>query len=250
MLPFANSRALRSALAFLTTLPIPGGDLDGADFAGAGRWFALVGVVIGAILVVVAWLTTWLWPREVAAALVVAAWVALTGGLHLDGALDSFDALAAAVAPTRRLEILKDVHAGTFAVVGAVLLLLLKWTAVAPLIDSRPVSLLLPPVAGRAAMAWAQRRWPYARPEGLGRLLPPVSGALVFNGLPLVLAALVLGLRGLLSAAVALVLAHLLARWIAGRLGGGLTGDSYGTVCELTELATLLALTVSVGAIP
>lgn len=239
--------SLRSALAFLTTLPIPADDLDSADFAGAGRWFALVGVVIGATLVALAWLTTRLWPRELAAALAVAAWVALTGGLHLDGALDSFDALAAAVPPARRLEILKDVHAGTFAVVGAVLLLLLKWVAVAALIESRPVGLLLPPVAGRAAMAWAQRHWPYARPQGLGTLLPAVPGALWLNGITLALVALALGPHGLLAAAVALSLAHLLASWIAGRLGGGLTGDSYGTVCELTELSTLLALTVSIG---
>ncbi|HBY98573.1 MAG TPA: adenosylcobinamide-GDP ribazoletransferase, partial [Chloroflexi bacterium] len=66
MLPVANSRALRSALAFLTTLPIPSGDLDPADFAGAGRWFALVGVVIGALLVAVAWLATQFWPRDLA----------------------------------------------------------------------------------------------------------------------------------------------------------------------------------------
>src|SRR5690606_19892144 len=108
---------LRSALAFLTIFPIPNRDRAWADLGQASRWFALVGVLIGILLAALAWLTVRLWPPELAAGLVLAGWVLLTGGLHLDGALDSFDALAATVPATRRLEILRDVHTGAFGVI-------------------------------------------------------------------------------------------------------------------------------------
>lgn len=185
-----------------------------------------------------------LWPAGIAAAMVVTVWAAVTGALHLDGLADCFDALAAAVPPARRLEILRDLHVGAFAVVGAVLFLLLKWTAVAALLGAGPGALLLPPVAGRAMMAWAQDRWPYAREEGLGSLLPPVPGSLLLNALPLVIVALALGWRGVLSALVGLLLGHIAAACMARLLGGGLTGDSYGALCELTELFVLLGLTL------
>lgn len=239
-------RSLRSALAFLTTLPIPTADLQGGDFAWASRWFGTVGLVLGGMLAGGATGLRWLWPEEVAAGLLLVLWVGLTGALHLDGVVDCGDALFATVAPERRLVILKDVYVGAFGVVATVALLLLKWGALVVVLRGPGMvgGLWLAPVVGRAAMVAAQAGWPYARAEGLGRLFPPDRVAWVGAGLPLLVVALGAGWRGVGSAGLAVVGTLGVAAWMARRLGGGLTGDCYGALCELGECLTLLAFTI------
>src|SRR5438105_1046690 len=140
---------LIGALMFLTTLPVNW--IAPPQSAKPGRifgFFPLVGLLIGAVLAVVASIR--FLPAELVGFLVLAAWVILTGGLHLDGFADCCDGLLATVSLERRLEIMKDPRTGSFAVVGLVLLLLGKWVALRTL---SPVLLILPPALGRWALA-------------------------------------------------------------------------------------------------
>src|SRR5260221_11368317 len=116
------------AFTFLTTLPL--GRLRRDADSVPGKMFsfvALVGLVIGIIVSLVA--SIGFLPRDLATFVALAVWVALTGGLHLDGLADSCDGLLATVSPERRLEIMKDPRAGSWAVIGVVLLLLGRWVA-------------------------------------------------------------------------------------------------------------------------
>jgi adenosylcobinamide-GDP ribazoletransferase len=244
-------RPFLAALRFLTILPLPGTDrLSDADWGRATAWYPAVGLLLGALLAGLAWGLGRLWPDGLSAALLLAAWVLLTGGLHLDGWADCCDALLAAVPPARRLEILRDVHAGAFALAGTVLLLLVKYAALASLAGPiRWPGLLLVPVLGRWAMTGAVVLYPYARPgPGLGRKARTGSGrrqlaaatatALLVTALA---AWLGLGWAAPVALAAAAAAALLLAQWIRGRIGG-LTGDAYGAICEFAEVAGLLAL--------
>jgi adenosylcobinamide-GDP ribazoletransferase len=233
---------LRAALAFLTILPVgyPAGRKPGYAFA----YFPLVGVMIGAILWLVGWWSPVALP-DLRALLILITWVVVTGGLHLDGFGDACDGLLATTTPERRLEIMKDPRAGSWAVVGLVLLLLGKWvclrTVAAPL-------LLLPPLLGRWVMVTVAYRFPYARPSGLGAFFRDGLGATQWLVASLLAALLFLlyvwlvDVRTLWLAVTPLLVVTLFARWTAGRLGGGLTGDLYGALCELTELGCLLTL--------
>ncbi len=125
---------LNLALGFLTTLPVP--QLSNEEFVAhpdlAGQafaWYPLVGVILGALLSGVAWLLRFshLSPL-VQASCLLTVWILLSGGLHLDGLLDSCDALFAPVSLERRLQILKDVHTGAFGEIGLVLMISLKWS--------------------------------------------------------------------------------------------------------------------------
>jgi adenosylcobinamide-GDP ribazoletransferase len=226
---------LRAALAFLTILPV--GYPTGRQPGGAYGWFPLVGLVIGLALAAVASLP-WSTPaiRSFGTLLV---WVVLTGGLHLDGFGDSCDGLLATTTPARRLEILKDPRAGSWAVVGLILLLLGKWVLLA---EVRPLALLAPPVVARWAMVWTAYGFPYARATGLGSYFRAGLGRaqlvmatwvalLVVGG-----GAWWLGGQMLVLLVLPLLTVGLLGRWAAQRLGGGLTGDVYGAICELSEL--------------
>jgi len=228
------------AFSFLTTIPMPALAYQPGLLGRAGRWFPLVGLVIGGALTVAHWGLSLFFPPLLTAALVITLWAALTGGLHLDGLADCCDGLLAATSRERRLEIMRDPRTGAFAVIGVVLFLLLKVTAVAALPTALP-ALLLAPTWARWLLLWVARQ-PLARPSGLGAdfaagltprrqwwaLLLPLLLFLSFFSSQTALAALAaVGLTGWLI-------------YIARQRLGGVTGDVYGLVVEMSELVILL----------
>ncbi|RKY57479.1 MAG: hypothetical protein DRP94_08810 [Candidatus Latescibacterota bacterium] len=97
-------RDFKSALGFLTVLPLGGGPPSGRAMAA----FPLVGGLVGAVLVGARWAFTKFLPRPLCDVLLVGFWEWFTGGLHLDGLADSCDALLPPMPSERRLEVLKD----------------------------------------------------------------------------------------------------------------------------------------------
>jgi len=167
------------AFKFLTTLPIPAPSNPPPKAMGrAVAFYPLVGAVLGLLLAGADWLLGLVFVPLLRAALVLALWVGLSGALHLDGFLDCCDGLLAPRSPERRLEILRDTHAGSFAVVGAVLLVLVKYAALASLqAPWRLVTFAAIPALGRWAMAYALVRYPLARSgAGLGGLVKAGAG--------------------------------------------------------------------------
>lgn len=231
---------LRSAFSFLTIVPLGYGDGRKAGWSFTG--FPLVGLFIGLLLAGTASLN--LISPEITAFLTLIVWVIVTGGLHLDGFGDSCDGLLATVQPERRLEIMKDPRAGSWAVVGLVLLLLGKWLL---LQQVTPLLVIAVPVIGRWNMVVAAFHFPYARSSGMGAYFrdglgwPQVLGAAALT-LVICLAVVQQMLGTVLVFVFSTAFALLMGTWAARRLGGGLTGDIYGALCELTELVCLLGL--------
>lgn len=231
---------LLAAFAFLTILPIRTVSTNppGRIFA----YFPLVGLVIGAAVSGVASLQ--FLSRDITAFLSLAVWAILTGGLHLDGFGDSCDGLLATTTPDRRLEIMKDPRTGVYAVVGLTLLLLGKWVA---LREVAPLLLVLPPIMGRWALALAAYFYPYARTSGVGAHFrdglgrAQIVAATAFAGIIVA----PFGWPLWLVALVAPITVVIVGRWASSRLGGGLTGDVYGALCELTELLYLFVLSAA-----
>ena len=174
--------------------------------------------------------------------MLVALLAALTGGLHLDGVADVFDALGGGRGDKQRmLDIMRDSRIGAHGAAALVLLLLAKVAAVAELLARRDLGGLLAfPAVARWAVTPAIVFHPYARAEGTGRAFNgearpwEVAGATVLLALALV----AVGPRLLVPAAGALAAATLFALWLRRRLGG-LTGDVYGASIELAEVVTL-----------
>jgi len=235
------------ALKFLTVLPVPTPrDVPPKAMGRAAAYYPLVGALLGLLLVGADLLLGLVLAPVLRAALVLALWVGLTGALHLDGFLDCCDGLFAPCPPERRLEILRDTHAGSFAVVGAVLLLLVKYAALASLQGPwRPAALAGAPVLGRWAMTYALVAYPYARQgPGLGGLVKQGAGRRELA----VASACALGATlaawhwlGLAALPATWAFTAAVARWIMGRIPG-LTGDTYGAICELVEAAWLVGL--------
>lgn len=239
-----------AALQFLTIAPpLVRRAFTPAELGRAVGVFPLVGLLLGGVLAGLDALLPL--PKTVNSALVLTAWVVATGALHLDGFLDSCDGLLGGHTPEERLRIMRDERVGAFAVIGGVLLLLLKYVSVLEVPSAqRGVALIVAVTLGRWSMALAVVLFPYARPEGLGRDLKDQAGwreAALATGL----AGIAVGLAswpGLAAMLVAGALTWMGGRFVLGRLPG-LTGDSYGALCEVVEVAVLLTC-VSAGRMP
>ena len=227
---------MRRALSFLTPL---GGATMPAPAALA--WFPAVGAVLGLALGGVWWLADRLWAAPVAAAVVVAADLALTGMLHFDGLVDSADGLLPPLERGRRLEVMADPAAGAFGVGVAVVVLLLRWASLATL---APAPWLLAALwcASRLAMAVVAGALPYARPGGLaGAFVEGSRRRVPVAGLVLVVVLVALGRGDAVVGVVALALAAAGVVALALRRLGGFTGDVLGAAGVIGETAGLLA---------
>lgn len=242
---------LLGAIAFYTCIPIP--QHWKLEFNGIARWISVVGLLIGGVLGLLDWGLTWLgMPTLVRSTLVIAAWVGITGGLHLDGAMDSADGLAVPD-PRRRLSVMADSRTGAFGVMAAGLILLLKTTALASLDSNRWLALLAVTSWARWGQLVAIARYPYLRPNGKGALhkaainstleaVPSLWLLLGLSGLHLFLNPqqwVAAGTMAIGGGAIALFT----GAWFNHKLGGH-TGDTYGATVEWTESLFLCLLTV------
>lgn len=230
----------KAALGLLTIAPV---DLIDVNIsARALVWYPIIGLALGVILAASNFVLHTVFTTLVAASLVVALWAVLTGGLHLDGLTDACDALFAATTREKRLEILRDVHIGAFGAAGLVLVLLVKFAAVASLNSS--AALFLAPILARWSMVYAAA-YPLARREGMAFLFSTGLGRreIFLATLIAALAAMFFGWLGFVSFAAAVLTTTIIARLALSRLGG-LTGDIYGLVCESVEVSVLLVGTI------
>ncbi|WP_440091913.1 adenosylcobinamide-GDP ribazoletransferase [Pseudomonas syringae] len=234
------------ALQFLGSLPIRLPGMPRPEELGRSLLFyPLVGVVFGTLLLGFNALLNGA-PLMLHAALLLSAWVLLSGGLHLDGLADSADAWLGGFGDRERtLNIMKDPRSGPIAVVTLVMVLLLKFAAIVALIETHnSIGLLLAPLIGRSAMLALFLGTPYVRSGGLGQALadhlPRSLGrkVLLVSAVACVVLAGGSGVAALLVCAVCFYgLRHMMMR----RLGGS-TGDTAGALLELLELAVLLTL--------
>lgn len=250
-------KGLVGALVFYTRLPVAAQIPYEID--RIGRFAPVVGLLLGICLVIGDWGLVWLGLGSFSrAVLLVCLWCLLTGGLHLDGVMDTADGLAVQN-PQLRLQVMQDSQTGAFGVMAGGLLLLLKVAFLTDLEHSQALiyssgiysprfwALLLAPVWGRWGQVLAIAFYPYLRPTGKGAFLKaemqlPID-FLWGAGCLILLTGLQIWKMGnwwftLGSFLGGGTIAWGVGYWFHRRLGGH-TGDSYGAVVEWTEAAFL-----------
>lgn len=236
---------LWSAISFLTTMPTPTHRfvLDRQTLF----WFPFVGLGLGVVLAALSLVLAVFFPPMVTAALLVGGWAALTGALHLDGLADCGDGLLAPVVRERRLEIMRDARIGTFGVTALTLVLMVKFAALASLPTPWP-ALLLAPTWARWLLLPAMQR-PLARSDGMAaRMQTSLDGRqLAWLALPalLLMGVLCFWYWQVLPASIAAILAALGVLRLAERRIGGVTGDVYGAVVEVSEAVFVCVASLS-----
>ena len=250
----------RVALSLFTVIPAgAGGDLDEGAAARAVFWLPAIGACLGlaggGAMVFVAAGEVAPERQLLGAALAMMLLALLTGGLHLDGLADTADGLGSRRPAEQALEIMRRSDAGPFGVAALVLVLLVQVCALASLPPGQAVAgLVLAAVTSRVAVVLATAS-PSARPSGFGALVAGRTSAAGRAATVAVLLAVVAGAgaalggvpaaaRGVLAAVAGLAVAGLLRRAARRRLGG-MTGDVFGAVIELSTAAVLLVLVLA-----
>lgn len=240
-----------AGIIFYTAIPLP--YVSGLDFSGVAKLAPLIGVTIGGILGILDIGMSHIGvPVFTRSALVIAVWIAITGGLHLDGVMDTADGLA--VGDTqRRLEVMADSATGAFGAMAAIVIILIKTSALIDIQEFRWLFFMVACGWGRWGQQSAIVFYPYLKPTGKGSFHKEaiksywdlIPGFLIISSLSGVL--LILDRERLFLALVMTIagsaIAMLVSAWFNHKLGGH-TGDTYGAVVEWTEAFILCAITI------
>jgi adenosylcobinamide-GDP ribazoletransferase len=236
--------AFFAALQFLTIFPVPKNHSQPADeLARAAIFFPVIGFLLGAVLVIVDFPLKLIASSGLSAVVLVSLLAWLTGGLHLDGLSDTFDALGAGGDRQRMLRIMDDSHVGAFGLIALVLLLFFKIQAIQSIDTDRWRALLAAPVLGRWAMLLLGYRSLAAKP-GLGSVFIDrleTKYLLWASLLTLIFILVVLRGTGIALMVGTAVVAFVSKAYFHRRLGG-VTGDTLGALSELSEASVLVFL--------
>jgi len=239
----------QAALIFYTCLPLrPQGTLD---FRGIALYAPIIGIFIGGAIAAFDLCLGLLKPASefiyLRSLLTILLGLLITGGLHLDGAMDTADGLAV-TDPHRRLEVMADSNTGAFGAIAGIAILLLKVIALAAIKDQRLWIL---------TSIWAWARWgqlraimayPYLKAIGKGKFHQEDLHHWQVWLMAILLAAgnFAIGFYNSLYVGIGLTvigfsLAWLIGAWLNRQLGGQ-TGDTYGAIVEWTEALSLVAI--------
>jgi adenosylcobinamide-GDP ribazoletransferase len=234
-----------AALQFLTITPLPGGVNPGERVLGGSLpFFPVVGLLIGAAVALLDEGLGRIFPIGVTSVFAVIFMIAVSGALHTDGLADTADGFFSARPRERILEIMKDSRTGPMGVTAIVCVVVLKIALIASVAGPwRWWVLLMTPLAGRCALLVQMALLPYVRPEGglAGIFHRNRSRGHALWALAVLLAVGYLAgcMPGLIAGGCAFLAALLFAAYSFHRIGG-LTGDTLGASCELTELVPAL----------
>lgn len=213
------------------------------DFSRSVPYFPLVGLVIGSLLAAVNYGLFYIeTPLFLRVTLLLLAEIIITGGLMYDGSMDTADGVFSARSRERMLEIMKDSHVGSNAVLAIIILLLLKIAAYLELSGETLTWVLLTmSVATRTFMVVFIVNFPYARKEGIGHMFTkyakPFYTYIAFAVCAGIIAAC--GLQYLAVAGICFTVTLIIAQYLKTQLGG-LTGDTYGALTECGNVIYLL----------
>jgi adenosylcobinamide-GDP ribazoletransferase len=233
-----------AALQFLTLFPRPGWMQHSTDEAGRSAiFFPVVGLILGLILVFVNFLLAPFASAGLLSVILVTLLACMTRGLHLDGVGDTFDGLGAGGNRDRILSVMDDSHTGVFGLVAIVSVLLLKIHALESMDVDRWRALLVAPILGRWAMVLLAYRSKAAK-AGLGSNLVDhlqTKHFLLATLLTLLLVAVIFRGNGIFMMAWVAVFTTASKSYFYRRLGG-VTGDTFGAVGELSETSVMVLL--------
>ena len=194
------------------------------------------------------------WPNISAALISIAINIVITGGLHIDGLMDTADGIGAG--PSKRIEAMKDSRVGAIGVQSLVIVIILQIAAIIKLSFYAPFAFPLAAFWGRVSQIFAIGSYKYIFKkesiinhkkhwEGLSSELKPSFIIIFFSILFfLFISNLNLSISLLLTSILSGLIPSILIPYLIYKSLGGHNGDSYGAALVLTETTHLLLLSI------
>ena len=240
------------ALSMYSRIPVPRVDWEKENMRYAMCFFPMIGVVIGAVMYLAGWLLDKTSVgglfRGVVFTLIP---IIITGGIHMDGFMDTMDALGSWGDREKKLEILKDSHAGAFAILGMGCYLMWSvavWSELpAEVLRVCGVSFVL----SRALSGFSVVTFPAARNSGLLKMFQDgaqkkvVRITMCLYVAAAVIMMAVMNARAMTGAVTGVMIAFLYYIVESRKQFGGVTGDLAGFFLETAELAMFTGILVT-----
>ena len=240
--------SLLMAFSLYSKIPVPQRQWNEKSMKYCICFLPLVGAVIGAAQYgVFAVLYRLAFGPVLRGAVLAALPVLLTGGIHMDGFLDTCDAIHSYGSREKKLEILKDPHVGAFAVIGGIVYFALSMGIWSEAGEEQILTMCLVFPFSRALSALAALTFPKARKDGMlrGETDPAAGGSTAAMAcLSLLTGGLILwtGRGGGIAAVLGALAVLGYYRRMAVRHFGGTTGDLSGWFTQCCELVTAGAI--------
>lgn len=240
------------ALSMYSRIPVPRVDWEKENMRYAMCFFPMIGVVIGAVMYLAGWLLDKTSVgglfRGVVFTLIP---IMITGGIHMDGFMDTMDALGSWGDREKKLEILKDSQAGAFAILGMGCYLMWSmavWSELpAEVLRVCCVSFVL----SRALSGFSVVTFPAARNSGLLKMFQDgaqkkvVRITMCLYVAAAVIMMAVMNARAMTGAVTGVMIAFLYYIVVSRKQFGGVTGDLAGFFLETAELAMFTGILVT-----
>ena len=247
--------SFKIAFSMFSKIPVPQAEWTEENMKYMLCFFPFIGTAIGIVFLVAEWICRYLgFGNSFTAMVLVLVPVILTGGIHIDGLLDTSDALSSWRDREKRLEILKDSHAGAFAVITACVYFLVLFGTMRQIteVNNRTAMYLLACsyMVSRCLSGIGVITFPKARTDGtvaeFSRNASEIAVRNVLITMFVILAALMIWVDPVLGvlAAVSALLVFWWYHYMALKYFGGTTGDLSGfflCICEVV-MALVLAL--------
>ncbi|QQE79687.1 adenosylcobinamide-GDP ribazoletransferase [Alicyclobacillus sp. SO9] len=239
-LPLQTGKRILLAVQFLTIIPVPHfRNVSEKDIRETAPFFPLVGALLGLILWGIQDTLRLSFPNIISTTLSLMVYTFLTGALHLDGLMDTFDALGSRKSTDKALEIMKDSRVGAMGAISAIVVYLGKAAVLYSLPGNAWGVVIVVPVLSRFGMVVAMAIAPSARgKDGLAGMFAQkisyqsLAYSIAITGLLSIgLNSVFLGLGLMLGL---IVLSILITVYLSHRFGG-MTGDTYGALNEILE---------------
>jgi adenosylcobinamide-GDP ribazoletransferase len=234
---------------FYTRIPCPTWVDHSEEYINkATRYFPLIGWIVGGAIVLSLQTFSFMFPLPIAVILALTVGVLLTGAFHEDGFADVCDGFGGGWTKSQILEIMKDSRVGTFAVIGLLVLLLLKIYTIIELTQLDTIfglkSILLAHVLSRWSATTMIYTHIYSRADESSKIKPIAKKLslqnLLIASLWLIPVLLLFQSWWIVLAlvpvyATKMYLAAYFQKWI-----DGYTGDCLGATQQINEIITLL----------
>lgn len=241
-------KSMLIAFSMYSKIPVPKTEWSDKSMRYTMCFFPLVGVVIGVLMYAAGTLILMADIKPVLkAAVMTVIPVMLTGGIHLDGFLDTMDAIGSWAPKEKRLEILKDSNSGAFAVIGGCVYFVLSlgiWSEMSfdMLKSAVPVFVLSRALSGLSVVSF-----PMAKNTGLAAMFSNAAHKrrvrIVMLLWIVLTAACMVAINPLTGAAAVLCAAAVFAYYyfMSKKNFGGITGDLAGYFLQVCELVCIAA---------
>ena len=234
-----------SILQFMTRIPIRIETGFDEEFHKSIVYFPLVGFVIGVITYIFGWLSLTIFDPFISAIVITLIEVLTTGGLHIDGLGDTFDAIYSNRDKERILEIMKDSRLGTNSLLAIMFLILLKIGFINSLVQNNLLWLVIfMPVIGRIGVMIMTYKTVTPRAKGMGNLF--IGKGIVYSSILIILFGKFIFLQSIatiikvLSSIIFIIVFALLFKKHIYKKIDGVTGDILGCTIELGEVFFLI----------